>query len=58
MEMNGKQILGRSLSAEGTVFFQVESPVTGENLPGYFYHATDAEIERAASLAESFLVCS
>jgi len=56
MEINGKQIIGQRLFAEGQMFFQAENPATDEELPGCFHHATDTEIEKAASLAtEAFL---
>jgi len=52
MELNGKQMIGRSLSAEGKASFRAVDPATGETLPGTFYHATRAEIEKAAALAD------
>ena len=59
MDIRGQQIIGQGRSAEGSASFQAENPATGETLPGQFFHATKAEIERAAQLAtEAFEVLS
>jgi NADP-dependent aldehyde dehydrogenase len=52
MNLHGKNILGGSLSAEGTRTFQGVDPKTGQNLEPVYTDATEKEIDRALVLAE------
>ena len=51
MPLHGKNILGNSLSAEGTRTFQAVNPATGEKLETTFHDATPGEADRALELA-------
>ncbi|WP_028666603.1 aldehyde dehydrogenase (NADP(+)) [Runella zeae] len=52
MSLQGKQIIGFALSAEGEGTFQAFNPTTGEKLPTRFYRATRNELEQAAQKAQ------
>ncbi len=52
MELHGNQIIGQAESCEGKDSFRAVNPATGETLPGEFFHATPAEIEKALVLAD------
>ncbi len=52
MPLHGKNILGSSLSAEGTQTFQAVDPATSQKLDTQFHPATPAEVDRALELAE------
>ena len=52
MSLHGKNIIGNSLSAEGTQSFQAINPATGEQLDTLFHNATPAEVDAAVELAE------
>lgn len=52
MILQGKQLIGFTLSAEGTGTFQAANPATGEKLPTKFHRATTAELEQAAEKAQ------
>ncbi len=52
MELHGKQIIGRGISAKGNASSQAQNPVTGELLAGAFHHATAEELKTAVTLAE------
>jgi alpha-ketoglutaric semialdehyde dehydrogenase len=62
MQLNGKNMIGSSLSAEGTQTIAGVSPHTGETLSPPFFEATTAEVNRAAVLAAeaagAFSACS
>jgi alpha-ketoglutaric semialdehyde dehydrogenase len=62
MQLHGKNLIGASLSAEGTTMLSAVAPRTGEPLSPPFFEATMAEIERAAVLAAeaagTFAACS
>jgi len=49
--MTGKNIIGSTLSGEGTEKFYGENPATGEKLEPAFYEATEKEINRAIEAA-------
>ncbi|WP_138476588.1 aldehyde dehydrogenase (NADP(+)) [Dyadobacter bucti] len=51
MQLQGKQLIGSSLSAEGKESFQSLNPATGEKMPTQFIHATKDELEKACELA-------
>jgi alpha-ketoglutaric semialdehyde dehydrogenase len=53
MNLEGKQLIGVSSSAEGESTFQALNPATGEKLPTQYYKATKAELESAAQKAQS-----
>jgi NADP-dependent aldehyde dehydrogenase len=53
MNLEGKQLIGVSSSAEGESTFQTLNPATGEKLPTQYYKATKAELESAAQKAQS-----
>lgn len=53
MNLEGKQLIGASSSAEGESTFQALNPATGEKLPTQYYKATKAELESAAQKAQS-----
>ena len=52
MPLHGKNILGNSLSAEGTQTFQAVDPATGEKLETPFHNATQQEVDKALELAD------
>ncbi|MEI7735091.1 MAG: aldehyde dehydrogenase (NADP(+)) [Ferruginibacter sp.] len=57
--MEGKNIIGFSLSAEGIATFQAADPSTGALLPGNFYQATEKETDLvAAKAAAAFKIYS
>jgi NADP-dependent aldehyde dehydrogenase len=62
MQIHGKNMIGASLSAEGTQTFVGVAPQTGESLSPPFFEATTAEVDRAAVLAAeaagAFAACS
>ncbi|MEJ7677709.1 MAG: aldehyde dehydrogenase family protein [Segetibacter sp.] len=49
--MEGKQIIGFELVANGSETFQSVNPATGKKLPKNYYKATAAEVEMAAKKA-------
>jgi len=51
MELHGKQIIGRKVSAEGPATIQATNPATGEKLALRFHSATPDEVARASALA-------
>ena len=51
MPLHGKNIIGRSLSAEGTRSIRVVNPATGQDLEPPFFDATPQEVARALELA-------
>lgn len=53
MNLEGKQLIGASISAEGESTFQALNPTTGEKLPTQYHKATKAELELAAQKAQS-----
>jgi 2,5-dioxopentanoate dehydrogenase len=53
MNLEGKQLIGVSSSAEGESTFQALNPATGEKLPTQYYKATKAELESAAQKAQA-----
>ncbi len=53
MNLEGKQLIGASISAEGESTFQALNPTTGEPLPTQYHKATKAELELAAQKAQS-----
>ena len=53
MQLQGKQLIGSSLSAEGKESFQSLNPATGEKMPTQFIHATKDELEKACELARN-----
>jgi 2,5-dioxopentanoate dehydrogenase len=62
MQLHGKNIMGPTLSAEGTETLAAVEPHTGEALSPSFFAATTAEVDRAAVLAAeaavAFAACS
>jgi NADP-dependent aldehyde dehydrogenase len=62
MQLHGKNMIGASLSAEGTQTLAAVSPQTGETLSPPFFEATPAEVDRAVVLAAeaagAFAACS
>lgn len=53
MILEGKQVIGNSISAEGESTFQALNPTTGEKLPTQYHKATKAELELAAQKAQA-----
>lgn len=53
MNLEGKQVIGSSISAEGESTFQALNPTTGEKLPTQYHKATKAELELAAQKAQA-----
>jgi NADP-dependent aldehyde dehydrogenase len=53
MNLEGKQLIGSSISAEGESTFQALNPTTGEKLPTQYRKATKAELESAAQKAQA-----
>jgi NADP-dependent aldehyde dehydrogenase len=53
MTLEGKQLIGVGLSAEGNGTFQALNPTTGEKLPTQFHRATKAELDEAAEKAQA-----
>jgi alpha-ketoglutaric semialdehyde dehydrogenase len=53
MKLEGKQVIGSSISAEGESTFQALNPTTGEKLPTQYHKATKAELELAAQKAQA-----
>lgn len=53
MTIHGKNFIGRSLVASGTESSVASNPVTGMTLEGTFVAATEAELDRAVTLAQS-----
>lgn len=51
MILEGKQLIGFTVSAEGGSVFQAPNPTTGETLPTQYHKATKAELELAAQKA-------
>jgi len=51
MTLQGKQLIGVGLSAQGSGTFQALNPITGEKLPTQFHRATKAELDQAAEKA-------
>jgi len=49
--IHGQQLIAGARSAEGRATFRATNPATGEVLPGEFYEATSAEIDRALTAA-------
>jgi NADP-dependent aldehyde dehydrogenase len=62
MQLHGKNMIGGSLSAEGTQTIAAVAPRTSETLSPVFFEATTGEVDRAvvlaAEAAESFAACS
>jgi len=52
MSINGKNIIGNSLSALGTQTFKGINPSSSKELEGVFYEATKEEVNEAVQLAE------
>ncbi|MEM7601609.1 MAG: aldehyde dehydrogenase family protein, partial [Verrucomicrobiota bacterium] len=52
MDLNGKQLIGNSESADSKDSFQGVNPATGEPLETKFFEATETEIDRAATMAD------
>lgn len=53
MALHGEQLLGGEISAEGDQTFHGVNPVTGESLDPPFTEATQAEIDRAFTMAQT-----
>ncbi|AEI52240.1 aldehyde dehydrogenase (NADP(+)) [Runella slithyformis] len=53
MNLEGKQLIGFTVSSEGESVFQAPNPSTGETLPTQFHKATKAELESAAQKAQA-----
>jgi len=53
MKLEGKQVIGSSISAEGESTFQALNPTTGKKLPTQYHKATKAELELAAQKAQA-----
>lgn len=53
MDLQGKQIIGSEIIANGTNSSQAIDPQSGATLPGVFFEATPHEIQAAASKAAS-----
>jgi alpha-ketoglutaric semialdehyde dehydrogenase len=53
MTIQGKNIIGYTLSAQNPHSFQAYVPETGTTLPEQFFSATDTEVNRAMTLASS-----
>ena len=51
MKLTGKNIIGGSLTGEGSIIFYGENPVTGKNLEPGFHEATEKEIWMAVEKA-------
>jgi len=51
MPLHGNNVLGNSLSAEGTQTFQAVDPATSEKIDTSFQNATSSEVDRAVELA-------
>lgn len=51
MNLEGKQLIGFEVSAEGSAVFQGYNPTTGESLPTNYHRATKEELELAAQKA-------
>jgi 2,5-dioxopentanoate dehydrogenase len=62
MQLHGKNMIGASLSAEGTQTLVAVAPQTSETLAPPFFEATTTEVDRAAVLAAeaagAFAACS
>ncbi|MCB1061622.1 MAG: aldehyde dehydrogenase (NADP(+)) [Verrucomicrobiae bacterium] len=56
LELHGNHLIGHQTSAESDQTFQSANPSTGESLPTVFREATDAEIDRALTLAANAFV--
>ncbi len=52
MPLHGQNILGSSLSAEGTQTFRAVDPATSQKLDTQFHPATPDEVDRALELAD------
>src|SRR5438874_3207068 len=53
MDLSGKNLIGRTLSAKGSVTFSGVNPVTAEALSPAFHEATDDEVNAALELADT-----
>jgi NADP-dependent aldehyde dehydrogenase len=51
MQLTGSNIIGAEFSSLGVMRYSALSPVSHEALPGSFYEATPAELDRACDLA-------
>ncbi len=49
--LSGKNIIGNSLSGEGTIIFHAENPATGEKLEPGFHEAAEKEVRRAVEMS-------
>ena len=58
MALSGKNIIGHSLSAEGSITFRAENPADGKDLEPGFHEASEKEIwlaiEKASTAFSSF----
>lgn len=52
MTLSGKNLIGNTDSAEGSIHFQATNPATGELLPIQFTEALPSEVDQAVALAE------
>ena len=53
MTISGKQLIGETESAEGSIHFQARNPATGEALPIVFTEAIGNEVKQAVAVAEA-----
>ncbi|MCB0643925.1 MAG: aldehyde dehydrogenase (NADP(+)) [Phaeodactylibacter sp.] len=56
MQISGKNLIGKQLSASGTTIFQAKDPAQNADLAPFFTEATVAEVDQAVQLAESAFI--